>query len=261
MNKQDFKALASFMRHQKIDRPNRQSAGTLSGHAAGEPFEKCVYSRLKEIYPDYIFKQYEYLNDLYRRNPQHITVEQRHALFESPTALFLLSRGSSATRLWSPENIFEEKQNDTADIIYYKDGIYDIIDVKTRNIGKTAMPPNIISAHKLAKACALMIDNEEYDNINIDYIEIDWTEDEDIEHLKCTDAHHGNLFKANPETLYINWAAAMQIQFHVCDLDQSWNSTMEEWARSYLKVFVTSAEHRCRMMREKYIAPFLKYIT
>src|SRR5574344_695782 len=28
----------------------------------------------------------------------------------------------------------------------------------------------------------------------------------------------------------------------------------------YLKVFVTSAEHRCQKMREMYIIPFLKYI-
>lgn len=87
--------------------------------------------------------------------------------------LFMLSRGDKATKEWSPENIFEEKQNDTADILYHENGYYDIIDVKTRNTSKNSMPPNIISAYKLAKMCALMIDNEEYENINIDYVEID----------------------------------------------------------------------------------------
>ena len=169
MSKVDFSMVVSSMRNQLVDRPNKASTGTLSGHAAGEPFEKCVYHKLKEMYPNNIYKQYEYLNDIYLRHPRHITVEQRFALLESPTALFLLSRGDKATREWSPTNIFEEKQNDTADILYYKDGFYDIIDVKTRNRSKTAMPPNIISAYKLAKMCALMIDNEEYDNINIDY--------------------------------------------------------------------------------------------
>ena len=93
---------------------------------------------------------------------------------------------------------------------------------------------------------------------NIDYVEIDWIEEGG--NLKCTDAHHGDLFKANPEKLYINWAAAMQVQFHVSDLDQSWKGTREEWARHYLKVFVTSAEARCQKMRDMYITPFLKYI-
>lgn len=258
MSKIDFKRLLSDMQNQIVDRPNKESSGTLSGHAAGEPFEKCVYHKLKEMYPKSIFKQYEYLNDLYLRNPKHITAEQRYALFESPTALFLLSRGDKATKEWSPTSVFEEKQNDTADIIYYEKGFYDIIDVKTRNRSKAAMPPNIISAYKLAKMCAFMIDNEEYDGINIDYVEIDWLEVGGK--LKCTDAHHGNLFKANPEKLYINWAAAMQVQFHVCDLDQSWQGSREEWTRHYLKVFVESAKDRCQKMMDTYVIPFIKYI-
>ena len=233
--------------------------GTLSGHAAGEPFEKKVYMYLKQKYPTSIFKQFEFLNDLYLRHPKVITIEDRYALLNSPTALFLLSRGDKATREWTPQNIFEEKQNDTADILYYADNYYELIDVKTRNINKNAQPPNIISAYKLAKACANMIDNKEYTNIGINYIEIDWKEDKDK--LKCTNAHWGDLFKAIPESLYINWAAAMQIQFHVADLDQSWKGTREEWAREYIKVFVESARHRVKKMEATYITPFLKYIT
>ena len=258
MDRVDFSSLVSSLINTTVARPNEASSGTLSGHAAGEPFEKCVYKKLKDMYPDRIFKQYEYINDIFLRHPRHITVKQRYALFDSPTALFLLSRGEKATKEWSPSNIFEEKQDDTADILYYEDGFYDIIDVKTRNISKNAMPPNIISGFKLAKTCALMIDNEEYDNFNIDYIEIDWVEKGKL--LEAIGAHHANLFKANPEKLYINWSAAMQIQFHVCELDQSWEGTKEEWARHYLRVFVSSAEARCQKMRDSYITPFLKYI-
>ncbi|MCM1313328.1 MAG: HincII family type II restriction endonuclease [Bacteroides sp.] len=258
MSRVDFNGLLIDMMNQIVDRPNKASLGTLSGHAAGEPFEKSVYHKLQEMYPKRIFKQYEYLNDLYLRNPKHITVEQRYALLESPTALFLLSRGDKATKEWSPTSVFEEKQNDTADIIYCEKGFYDLIDVKTRNKSKTAMPPNIISAYKLAKMCALMIDNEEYNNINIDYIEIDWLEEGGK--LRCVDAHHGDLFKAHPENLYINWAAAMQVQFHVCDLDQSWQGSREEWAIHYLKVFVESAKARCQKMMDTYVIPFMKYI-
>lgn len=258
MNKIDFKALTLSMVGQEVERPNKATSGTLSGHAAGEPFEKCVYYKLKTEFPNNIYKQHEYLNDIFLRNPQHISAKQRYALFESPTALFLLSRGDKATSAWSPHNVFEEKQNDTADILYHEDGAYNIIDVKTRNVSKSAQAPNIISAYKLAKTCAYMIDNEEFNNIKIDYIEIDWIEEAD--HLRCINAHHGDLFKANPITLYINWAAAMQIQFHVCDLDQSWEGTREEWARQYIKVFVDSAKERCAKMRRDYIIPFLKYI-
>lgn len=258
MRKIDFKWLLKEMKGKTVERPNKADSGTLSGHAAGEPFEKCVYHILKEKYPDKIFKQYEYLNDLFLHNPEHITVKQRKALFDSPTALFLISRSDKAMRAWNPNRIFEEKQNDTADILFYQKGNYDIIDVKTRNNSKSAMAPNIISAYKLAQMCAIMIDNKEYDNIDIDYVEVDWLEEDGC--LKCQDVHHGDLFKADPKTLYINWAAAMQIQFHVCDLDQSWADSKEKWARQYLKVFVKSAEHRCKVMRDTYITPFLKYI-
>lgn len=254
----DYEELEQSLKGICVERPNKLSNGTLAGHAAGEPFEKYVYHYLKGKYPEMIFKQYEYLNDIYLKHPQTITLEERRALIDSPTVLFLLSRGDKAIKEWSPENIFEEKQNDTADIVFHRDGFYDMIDVKTRNIDKIAQPPNIISAYKLAKTCANMIDNGEYDKFNINYVEVDWVETGD--ELRCVDAHHGCLFKAIPETLYINWAAAMQIQFHVCDLDQTWVGSMEDWARKYIGVFVASAKRRCDKMWENYVAPFLKYI-
>lgn len=37
-------------------------SGTLSGHAAGEPFDKHVYNEKKKN----TFRQYEYLNDLFK---------------------------------------------------------------------------------------------------------------------------------------------------------------------------------------------------
>ncbi len=37
-------------------------SGTLSGHAAGEPFDKHVYHILKKWFPDKTYRQYEYLN-------------------------------------------------------------------------------------------------------------------------------------------------------------------------------------------------------
>lgn len=68
-------------------------SGTLSGHSAGEPFDKHVYSEIKKQLPNNTFRQYEYLNDLYSKNAETIGVEARQALFNSPSVLFLLSRG------------------------------------------------------------------------------------------------------------------------------------------------------------------------
>ena len=233
-------------------------SGTLSGHAAGEPFDKHVYKEIKKQFPKYTFRQYEYLNDLYSKNPETIGDEARFALFNSPTVMFLLSRGKNATNKWNIENPFEEKQNDTADILVVKDDFYEIIDIKTRNISKSAQPPNIISAYKLAQVCAKMIDNDEFDKFSINYFEIDWLLKED--RLVCENAHYTNLFQSNPETLYINWAAAMQLQFHVCDLDQSFIGNKKRWAKAFLKHFVEQAKKRADYMIIKFVKPFEKYI-
>ena len=231
---------------------------TLSGHAAGEPFDKHVYSELKKVFPNRTFRQYEYLNDLFSKNPRVITFENRLNLFNSPTVMFLLSRGKSATTKWSIDNPFEEKQNDTADILVVDNNFYEIIDIKTRNISKKAQPPNIISAYKLAQTCAKMIDNQEFDNFTIQYFGIDWELEND--NLVCKNAHAVNLFKAKPDTLYINWAAAMQIQFNVDDLDQTFKGNIEKWAREYLKHFVSQAKQRAEDMIVRFVKPFEKYI-
>lgn len=198
------------------------------------------------------------MNDLFKKNPKVIGFEARQALFNSPTVLFLLSRGKNATDKWSIENPFDEKQNDTADILVVDNGFYEIIDIKTRNIAKSAQPPNIISAFKLAQVCAKMLDNKEFNTFTINYFEIDWLLENDK--LVCQNTHFACLFKANPENLYINWAAAMQIQFHVSDLDQSFNGTMQKWAREYLQHFVTQAKKRANDMINKFVKPFEKYL-
>lgn len=104
-----------------------------------------------------------------------------------------------------------------------------------------------------------MIDNQEFNTFTIDYFEIDWLQEN--ENLVCKQAHFANLFRSNPSQLYINWAAAMQIQFHVCDLTQEFIGNTEEWAKAYLKHFVTQAKRRADEMIKKFVVPFEKYLS
>jgi type II restriction enzyme len=251
----DYDYLVKQILGKRIPKP---LSGTLSGHAAGEPFDKYVYGELKKILPNVTFRQYEFLNALFSKHPTVISYAERLNLFQSPTAMFLLTRGKNAVEKWSPDNVFDEKQNDTADILIAQGNYFEIIDIKTRNHHKTAQPPNIISAYKLAQVCALMIDNTEFESFSINYFEIDWIIEEDF--LKCIDCHYANLFKSNPNQLYINWAAAMQLQFHVSDLGQGFDLGNEMWAREYLKHFVTQARKRASDMIKKFVVPFEKYI-
>lgn len=256
----DYATFLSSIKGCAVTRPNAASRGTLSGHAAGEPFEKLVYARLKALYPAMVYKQYEYLNDLYRTNPTVISIDDRKALFDSPVALFLLSRGDKATANWSPTNLFEEKQDDTADILAHQGERFELIDVKTHNCCKKSRPPNIISAYKLAQMCACMFDNARFEDISLNYLEIEWKERADSQ-LVCTDTAYATLFRIPPEQLYINWAAAMQIQFYVHDVEQTFPDDPQAWAKAYLSHFVRSAQERCDVMRRKYIEPFTKYIA
>ncbi|MDO5357205.1 MAG: HincII family type II restriction endonuclease, partial [Conchiformibius sp.] len=159
---------------------------------------------------------------------------------------------------WSQTNLFEEKQNDTADIVQIDNGVYELLDVKTRNISKKAQAPNIISAYKLAQVCAKMLDNEEFDVFSINYLEVDWRLQNN--QLICQDLHYSELFKANPASLYINWAAAMQIQFHVCDLDQNFTLSRKDWTKQYLYHFVNQAKRRANDMIDKFVKPFEVYL-
>ena len=52
----------------------------------------------------------------------------------------------------------------------------------------------------------------------------------------------------------------MQIQFHVSELDQAFCGSREQWAREYIRVFVQSAEARCKKMYDTYVEPFKKYL-
>lgn len=251
----DYARLSKEMAGTSVLRP---LSSTLSGHAAGELFDKHVYALIKSQHPGKTFRQYEYLNDLYSRNPLVIGHKARLELFNSPTIMFLLSRGKGATDKWHADNPFDEKQNDTADILVVDNSHYEVIDIKTRNISKSAQPPNIISAYKLARFCALMLDNKDFTNFGIPYFEVDWVLQDG--RLVCKETHHASLFKILPSELYINWAAAMQIQFHVADVAQSYSGNAEQWAKDYLKHFVAKAKKRAKDMIGLFVTPFEKYL-
>ncbi|KKQ84009.1 restriction endonuclease [Candidatus Jorgensenbacteria bacterium GWC1_48_12] len=233
-------------------------SGTLSGHAAGEPFDKHAYRFIKERYAGKTFRQYEFLNKLYSDNPKAIFVSDRRGLIKIPALALLLNRGKDATEEWSVSNLFVEKQNDTADILVTEKSFFNLIDVKTYNIAKNGQPPNIISAYKLAKMCALMLDTSDFSSHDISYVGITWKIDG--ENLKCTRASVKQLFKTDPAKLYINWSAAMQIQFHVEALDQSYNGTVEQWCKDYLLTFVAQAKGRAKIMLRRFVKPFERFL-
>ena len=111
----------------------------------------------------------------------------------------------------------------------------------------------------MLKSIQNYFDNNDFDLFDINYFQVDW--ELCGEKLICKNAFSAELFKSTPEELYINWAAAMQIQFHVDELNQTFKNSREQWARNYLKHFTTQARKRSEMMIEKFVKPFEKYIA
>lgn len=235
-----------------IGRTVPRPTGTLAGHAAGLPFERLVNEMLQQRLPGQTFRHFELLNQIYLSNPKMNTLEQRYSLLGPPSLQYLLKRGKAATEKWSQVELFEEKQNDTAEIVVIpsKKLVIEVdhvrpvtlIDVKTQDVGKKAQAPNIISAEKVANVCKLAIESESFLPFEILYVGVKWqaTKTE----LVCTDIRIVSLTDIDPKNLYINWAAALQIQFHPFEVPTFYSKDGMSWARDYLKNFCAQLERR-----------------
>lgn len=219
--------------------------GTLAGHAGGLPFERLVHSQLEETLPGRCFRHYESLNNVLIQNSTAVTYEQRAALFGPRALQKLVMRGRQPTTTWTDSRPFQEKQDDTAETIVFPKPRVDffyrpitLVDVKTQNLSRTSRAPNIISADKLAEAMKLsLLDaNVDYDLV---YVGIGW--EPTATTLICKRVRVLNLFNI-AEELYINWAAAQQVQFHPFTIDQDFTGSRLEWASKYLHSFCRSLE-------------------
>lgn len=220
--------------------------GTLAGHAAGLPFERLVHQKLMDLFPNRVFRHYEFLNRVLARSADEALPERLLAL-GPPSLQNLLRRGKSQMKGWSLQNLFEEKQNDTAESIIQEGDAYDstknhliLLDVKTYNKAKAGQPPNIISAGKVAETMLLAL-SEGAVRFDIIYVGVSWVEVHG--NLRASSVHPISLFKMNPK-VYINWAAAEQIQFHPHSALQNYEGSREEWGVEFLQHFTESLEKR-----------------
>lgn len=234
-----------------VPRPSDQ----LSGHAGGLPFEKLVHDQLTQEFPGRAFRHYEALNHALTAAQGAVGegFKAEDHVFGSPAVDFLSRRGEDALKKWSLENLFEEKQNDTAESIVFSDAtknfsspLVSLVDVKSQNAVKKAQPPNIISANKLIEAAKLVLPNGNPVDFEILYVGVKFkAEERDGKAvLVATDWTVVDLFKIDPAKIYINWSAAFQIQFHPFGVDQSYDGTPNEWLKHFVRVYVTSLEKR-----------------
>ena len=209
--------------------------GSLSGHAAGLPFEGSVHDLLVEDSGLKAFRHFEFLN--WRLGSSDTKdAEQRINSLGPKSIQILLSRSKSRMKNWSKDSPFEEKQNDTAETVVLESDSYrpgqnlGLVDVKTHNVSQKGQPPNIISAEKLAKSLDASLQEGKV-LFDLVYVGVDWTLDGNW--MKVDSVRTISLFKMD-KLPYINWTAAQQIQFHVSNVDQEFQGTREEWAARFL---------------------------
>ena len=227
--------------------------GTLAGHAAGLPFEVLVHEKLSQAFSNRAWRHYEFLNHVLSANESK-DLQGRLEAFGPESLQGLLCRGRKQMQDWSRENLFEEKQNDTAETVVSSESSFDplrstvlLVDVKTHNSAKQGQPPNIMSAGKLSEALASGLDEGSI-RFDVVYVGVSWVIQDET--LKASQVSVVSLFKMKPQ-VYINWAAAEQIQFHPHLAEQDYKGTREDWAREYLSHFVSSLEKRIKTQEQR----------
>lgn len=249
--------VASTLVGESIPRP----AGSLAGHSAALPFEQLAHSALKQEFGQRVFRQYELLNHIFTLNPEVNTFEGRSTLLGPLSLQKLLARGKTAMAEWSLNQPFVEKQNDTAESVILPSKVKSLkgvspvilIDIKTKALDKRGQPPNIMSADKVANLCKAVLEDNSESDFQLVYLALGWREQG--RRLQCIKTNVVHLNRIRPETIYINWVAAQQIQFDPFEVDQSFHGTGITWAKSYLQTYCDQLEIRVAKQVKK-IAEF-----
>ncbi|MDR2703208.1 MAG: HincII family type II restriction endonuclease [Cellulomonadaceae bacterium] len=224
----------------RVPRPN----GQLAGHAGGLAFEGPLQKKLEAAFPGRAFRHYEALNHAMRNHwPGGVPSDDLESVhFGPPDVDFLVRRGANDIKKWSQQTTFQERQQDTAETIVFPDtindfsgGLISLVDAKSQNDTKKSQPPNIISAVKMAKVAEIVLSKNLIPNFELIYVEIGF--DPTPTELICTQVRTIDMFKIPLDNIYINWAAATQIQFHPFTVDQSYSHTPRQWLIGFLRAY------------------------
>ncbi len=249
--KETLEMIIKELQNASVPRPSQQ----LSGHAGGLPFETLVHKKLIDYFPNSAFRHYEALNYILQKelDTQIDSTFLRNFTYGPPPINYLVARGKEATKKWSADNQFEEKQNDTAESIIFSDpadgfksDLVTLIDIKSQLGTKKAQAPNIISAKKLATTAKLVLEGKVEPNFDFLYVGVKFNPEtlNDKKLLVAKDWIVIDLMKIDPATIYINWAAALQIQFHPFEVNQSFEGSKLEWFKGFIETYIKSLKNK-----------------
>lgn len=147
------------------------------------------------------------------------------------------------------------KQSDTADIVLFSDSsLFDgsaafLIDVKSHDLGKSDQPPNIMSARKLAKVAEICLSKNIDPNFSLYYIDLGYRKKD--AGVVVEDVCMVDMMKIPPldyngkgKPLYINWSAAIQVQFKPSEVSQDFELSQKDWLAIFMKNYTSQKRDR-----------------
>lgn len=224
-----------------------------SGHRIATPLEEEVYDALSKTYPGLAFKQHEAVNVYLSQAVTRDKVSDDF-IFGNEAIDYLVNPGKKALSHW-PEELVPGKQSDTADIVLFSDSsLFDgsaafLIDVKSHDLGKSDQPPNIMSARKLAKVAEICLSKNIDPNFSLYYIDLGYRKKDAgvvVEDVRMVD-----MMKIPPldyngkgKPLYINWSAAIQVQFRPSEVSQDFELSQKDWLAIFMKNYTSQKRDR-----------------
>lgn len=224
-----------------------------SGHRIATPLEEEVYDALSKTYPGLAFKQHEAVNEYLSQAVTRDKVSDDF-IFGNEAIDYLVNPGNKALSHW-PEELVPGKQSDTADIVLFSDSsLFDgsaafLIDVKSHDLGKSDQPPNIMSARKLAKVAEICLSKNIDPNFSLYYIDLGYRKKDAgvvVEDVRMVD-----MMKIPPldyngkgKPLYINWSAAIQVQFRPSEVSQDFELSQKDWLAIFMKNYTSQKRDR-----------------
>lgn len=234
-------------------KPNQET----SGHRIATPLEEEAYDALSKTYPGLAFKQHEAVNKYLSETVVQGRVPDGF-VFGNEAVDSLVNPGKKALSNW-PKELVPGKQSDTADIVLFSDSaLFDgssvfLIDVKSHDFGKNSQPPNIMSARKLAKVAEICLSKNIDPNFSLYYIDLGYRKKDAgvlVEDVRMVD-----MMKIPPldyngkgKPLYINWSAAIQVQFMPSEVSQDFELSQKDWLAIFMKNY--SSQKRDRIYKE-----------
>lgn len=232
---------------------NLKSNRETSGHTVATPLEEEVYDALSKAYPGLTFKQHEAVNEYLSQAVVQGRVPDGF-VFGNEAVDYLVNPGKKALSNW-PEEIVPGRQSDTADIVLFSDSsLFDgssvfLIDVKSHDLGKNSQPPNIMSARKLANLAEICLSKNVDPNFSMYYVDLGYKKKdagvvvEDVrmvDMMKIPPLDYNN--KGKP--MYINWAAALQVQFRPSEVSQDFELSQKDWLAVFMKNYTSQKRDR-----------------